>query len=75
MLGKRSTCKLSIIVETLTSNEKESESETSIGESSDDSSDKCDVLFYRSKTLQKRISKSNQNLIYQLGMQCTCSKI
>lgn len=54
MLDKRSTCKLSIIVETLTSNEKESESETSIGESSDDSSDKCDVLFYRSKTLQKK---------------------
>ena len=73
--NKRSTSKSSVIVETLTSNE-ESESKISIAttdESSDDSSDKCDVTFYRWKAVEKK-ELLNQKFIYHLTMQYLRSK-
>ena len=77
ILGKYSTYKSWALVELIIPNEEESKSETSTtttSKLSDDSGDKCDVIFYHKKNLEQRITKSNQALMSHLTMQWTSSK-
>ena len=66
MLGKYSFNKSSVSVEPIMSNEEESKSETSIAITDKSSDDTSDVIFYHRKTLEKRITKSNQTLMSDL---------